>query len=387
MKIEPFRVAVPDAALADLHARLDRARWIEEFCNEDWRYGANVAYLAELAGYWRSTYDWRATERRINAFANFKTEIDGIPIHFVRAEGKGPKPIPLMLNHGWPWTFWDYRKLIGPLSDPAAHGGDPADAFEVIVPSLPGFGFSSPLTVPGINFAVTADLWVELMAGLGHERFAVQGADWGAFVAAQLGHQHADRLIGLHIQLLTPLGIFSGDPAPGPEFYGADEQHFLAKNARFFAEEMGYAQLQATKPQTPAVALNDSPIGLLAWIVEKRRTWSDCGGDVERRFSKDDLLDTVMIYWLTGTFGTSARYYYEARHRPWQASHERRPVVEAPTAVAVFPNEVVLQPRRWAESYYNLQRWTPMTSGGHFGAMEEPEALIADLRAFFRGYR
>jgi pimeloyl-ACP methyl ester carboxylesterase len=384
--ITPFAVDIPQSALDDLRARLAASRWADDFGNDGWAYGANTAYIKELATYWLEAYDWRATEARINRFANFKTEIDDIPIHFIHERGKGPAPIPLVLNHGWPWSFWDYQKLIGPLSDPAAHGGDPRDAFEIIVPSLPGYGFSSPLRKTGVNFTTTADLWVRLMARLGHQRFATQGADWGAIISAQLGHKYADRLIGLHIQLLVPLDSFSGgrvDPAD----YAVDEQDILAHDMAFYGGEMGYASLQTTKPQTPAIGLNDSPIGLLAWIVEKRRSWSDCGGDVERRFSKNDLIDTVMIYWLTQTYGTSARFYYEAAHHPWRPSHDRRPVVEAPTAVARFPGEVVLQPRAWAERYYNVARWTQMKEGGHFGAMEQPNALIDDLRAFFRPLR
>jgi pimeloyl-ACP methyl ester carboxylesterase len=384
--IQPFTVAIPQATLDDLQTRLRNARWADDFANENWAYGANTAYIKELADHWLHRYDWRATEARINEFANFKTEIDGVPIHFIHEKGKGPGPMPLILNHGWPWTFWDYQKLIGPLSDPAAHGGDPADAFEIIAPSLPGYGFSSPLRKTGINFATTADLWVELMARLGHQRFATQGADWGAFVSAQLGHKYPDHLFGLHIQLLAPLDAFTG-PRPDVADYGPDEQDILARDSYFYAAEMGYAMLQATKPQTPAIALNDSPIGLLAWIVEKRRSWSDSKGNVESRFTKDELIDTVMIYWLTGTYGTSARYYYEAAHNPWQPSHDRHPVVQAPTGVARFPNEVVMQPRAWAERYYNIANWTPMAEGGHFGAMEQPEALITDLRNFFRRYR
>jgi pimeloyl-ACP methyl ester carboxylesterase len=387
MAITPFRIDIPEAALHDVQRRLAAARWTQDFANDDWQYGANVAYLRSLAAYWHDEYDWRAAEARMNAFSHFKTEIDAVPIHFLHQPGCGPKPMPLILNHGWPWTFWDYHKIIGPLSDPASHGGDPADAFDVIVPSLPGYGFSSPLTVPGVNFSVTADLWVKLMDRLGYKRFATQGADWGAIVSAQLGHKYADRLIGLHIQLLTPLGVFNGEAGPTPQDFSPDEPYLLARNAAFFAGETGYMQIQATKPQTPAVALNDSPIGLMAWIVEKRRSWSDCHGDVESRFTKQHLIDTVMIYWLTGTFATSARYYYEAAHCPWQRSHSRTPVVEAPTGVAVFPCEVIMQPRRWAEHYYNLQRWTKMPAGGHFGAMEEPQALIDDLREFFRPYR
>lgn len=380
--MEPFVIAVPDAVLDDLFRRLAATRWADDFANEDWRYGANVAYIKELAAYWQDSYDWRSREKRMNAFSHFRTDIDGVPIHFIHERGKGPNPIPLILNHGWPWTFWDYQKLIGPLTDPVAYGGNEIDAFDVIVPSLPGYGFSTPLRVPGINWWKTADLWVKLMDRLGYARFATQGADWGAFISAQLGHKYADRVEGIHIQMFLPLDTLTGGHVDRAEFEPNDLPLF-EKSKLFFAEEAGYMSLQSTKPQTPAVALADSPVGLLAWIVEKRRSWSDCQGDVESRFSKDDLLDTVMIYWITESYGTSARYYYEGLHTPWRPFHNRLPVVEAPVAIAVFPQEVVLSPKRWAEKYYNLQQWTPMLAGGHFGPMEEPQAVIDDLRRFF----
>jgi pimeloyl-ACP methyl ester carboxylesterase len=224
------------------------------------------------------------------------------------------------------------------------------------------------------------------MTTLGHERFATQGADWGAFVSSQLGHKYADRLIGLHIQLLTPLDSFTGGK-PHSSDYAEDEQDWLRRNRSFAANEMGYFELQRTKPQTIAWALEDSPLGLLAWIVEKRRRWSDCDGDVLSRFTRDELIDTVMLYWVTQTFGTSARYYYEAAHNPWQPAHDRSPRVEAPTAVAIFPQEVMLLPRIWAERNHDLRRWTLMPAGGHFGPMEEPVALVEDIRAFFRTLR
>jgi pimeloyl-ACP methyl ester carboxylesterase len=384
--LERFTIETPVATLDDLRERLERTRWAGEFANDDWRYGTNGAYLRELVGYWQDGYDWRAREVEMNRFAHWRTVINGVPVHFIREAGKGPAPMPILLNHGWPWTFWDFRKVILPLADPAAFGGDPADAFDVIV-SLPGFGFSTPLTVPGINFSTTADLWVKLMTErLGYARFASHGGDWGAFVSTQLGHKYADRLIGIHLELLAPLDTFAGGK-PGSQDYAEDEQDWLKRNRAFAASEMGYFELQRTKPQTIAWALDDSPVGLLAWIVEKRRRWSDCSGDVERRFSKDDLLDTVMLYWVTRSFGTSARYYYEAAHVPWTPAHGRSPRVEAPTAVAIFPHEVMRLPRRWAERHHNLQRWTLMSAGGHFGPMEEPAALIDDIRAFFRTLR
>jgi pimeloyl-ACP methyl ester carboxylesterase len=383
---ERFTIAVAESVLGDLRHRLETTRWPDDFENDDWRYGANVAYLKELVGYWRDRYDWRARERLMNGFRHFTTEIDGVPIHFIHERGKGPKPIALLLNHGWPWTFWDFRKIIGPLTDPAAHGGDPEDAFDVIAPSLPGYAFSTPLRKTGFNFSRTADLWVRLMDELGYGRFASQGGDWGAFISAQLGHKYADRLIGVHIHTPSRLDFLSGGKFERDDFT-PEEMPERRRMAAFGAEETGYMALQKTKPQTPAIALNDSPAGLLAWIVEKRRTWSDCGGNVESRFDRDELIDTVMLYWVTESFATSARFYYEGAHDPWKPSHDRTPVVEAPTALAIFPKELTYPPRRWAERYYNLQRWTVMPSGGHFAPVEEPEALVADLRAFFRERR
>jgi pimeloyl-ACP methyl ester carboxylesterase len=388
MRKEPFAVEIPQAVLDDLHERLAGTRFAPEFANDNWQYGTNLAYLKQLIEYWRDRYEWRQTQREINSFSHYRTEIDGIPIHFIHERGKGPRPIPLILTHGWPWTFWDFHKVIRPLADPAAHGGDAADAFDVVVPSLPGYGFSTPLTTTGINYWRTADLWVTLMQEvLGYPKFAAQGGDWGALVSAQLGHKYADRMIGIHMNLLATLGFFGGSDGPKPEDYGPDEQSWAEHNRHFLTAESGYMQLQSTKPQTVAFALNDSPAGLCSWIVEKRRTWSDCDGNVERRFSKDDLCTTMTIYWVTQSYGTSARFYYEAAHNLWQPSHNRQPVVEAPTGVAVFLKEVLLMPRRWAERYYNLKRWSVMPSGGHFAPMEEPERLVKDIRAFFRELR
>jgi len=309
-----------------------------------------------------------------------------VPIHFVHARGVGPRPMPLLLGHGWPWTFWDFQKVLGPLHDPAAFGGDPEDAFDVVAPSLPGYAFSTPLTVPGINFWRTADLWVALMEGLGYRRFAAQGGDWGGLVAMQLGHKYADRVIGVHLHFVATLSAFGGKRVDASE-YGPDEQDVLAANRRFARDGGGYMALQATRPQTLAHGLEDSPVGLCSWLVEKRRSWSDCGGDVERRFSKDDLLTTVSLYWLTRSFGSSARFYYEAAHHPWRPAHDRTPVVEAPTGVAVFPRDVLRMPRGWTERYCNVQRYAVMPAGGHFAPMEEPERLVDEIRRFFRPLR
>ncbi len=387
MKKEPFKVHIPDETLNDLRERLKRTRWPRDFANDDWRYGTNLEYLRELVQYWIDRYDWRAVERQINSFSNFKTEIEGVPIHFIHEKGKGPKPIPLIVTHGWPWTFWDINKVIRPLADPASNGGDPADAFDVVVPSLPGYGFSTPLTTPGINYWRTADMWVTLMQDvLGYGKFAAQGGDWGSIITHQLGHKHADKLIGVHMNMAIDLNLW-GAKFPGPDQYGPDEKGFFERSLAFFQEGSGYSAIQTTRPQTIAYAMNDSPAGLCSWILEKRRAWSDCDGKVETRFTKDELLTTMTIYWATESYGTSARFYYEAVHNLWKPSHDRTPTIEAPTGIAVLPKEVVLMPRKWADGYYNLKRWTRFKSGGHFAHMEEPAALVEDIRAFFRPLR
>ena len=387
MKIEPFTISVSSEVLDDLQRRLVNYRWPMDFDNDLWQYGTNGDYLKELVDYWIKDYDWRLQEEHINSFSHFRTEIDEMPIHFIHERGKGPSPIPIILNHGWPWTFWDFHKVIEPLTDPASHGGDPADAFDVIVPSLPGFGFSSPLTTSGINYWRTADMWVTLMREvLGYDKFAVQGGDWGSLIGAQLGHKYAQHLIGLHLGIMVPLDLFENGTPDQSEF-AEDELHKFETNTNFFIQEDGYFKIQATKPQTVTYGLNDSPVGLCAWILEKRYTWGDCNGDVESRFSKDELITVIMLYWITESFGTSARYYYEAAHHLWKPSHDRQPVVEAPTGIAYFPKEVIHMPKAWAERYYNLQHWTDIPSGGHFAPMEEPEALVKDVRTFFRQLR
>ncbi len=386
MQIERFEPEVPQPVLDDLQRRLAHTRLAEDFANDDWRYGVNGAYLRELVDYWRDDYDWRATEREINAYPNFRTVIDEVPIHFIHVKGKGPAPHPIILNHGWPWTFWDFRKVIAPLADPGAHGGDPADAFDVVVPSLPGFGFSTPLRKPGVHFHNTVDLWVKLMAALGYERFATQGGDWGAMLSMHLAHKHPDRITGMHVHLAVPLDMFDGGMIP-TEDYGPDEQRMREKNERFFNLESGYIGVHTTKPMSLAHGLNDSPAGLLAWILEKRRSWSDCGGDVEARFSKRELIDTIMIYWVTQSIGTSLRYYYEAAHDLWAPLHTRSRLVDAPTGFLHMPGEILLPPRAWLERTVNLTSWNALSGGGHFAPMEEPDGLVRDIRQFFRAIR
>ena len=381
--MDPFRIDVSDEVLDDLQTRLQLTRWADDFANEDWRYGTNTAYLKELVAYWIEEYDWRKHERSMNAYPQFRTEIDGVPIHFIHVRGKGPSPKPLILTHGWPWTFWEYHKVIGPLSDPGAYGGDPADAFDLVVPSLPGYGFSTPLRKTGMNFWRTSGLWVKLMQRLGYQRFSAHGADWGALVTADLGHRFPERLSGVHLAMTLPLDLFTGG-VPASTDYDSDETPLAARLQDFFATGTAYSALQSTKPQTIALALEDSPAGLASWIVEKQRSWSDCHGDVETRFSKDDLLTTIMIYWVTRSFGTSARFYYEAAHNPWTAVSDHLPVVAAPVGVSVLPEEICIAPRRWMQRYYNLKQIRYHPRGGHFAAWEEPQAIVADIREFFR---
>ncbi len=382
MSIEPFHIQISDEVLIDLRERLARTRWPDDFANDDWRYGTNTAYLKTLCRYWEKEFDWAAVQHEINQYSHFKTEVEGNPIHFIHERGKGPNPKPLILSHGWPWTFWDFKKVIRPLTDPVAFGGKAEDAFDVVIPSLPGYGFSTPLRQPGINFWRTADMWVDLMEQLGYPRFYAHGNDWGAILTSQLGHKHADRVLGIHLTLPTPLTVLTGKWPADSEF--DEDPDKLAKNQHFFGAESGYSAIQGTKPQTLTHGINDSPAGLCSWLLEKRRTWSHCNGDVESRFSKDELCAVMTLYWATQSFGTSARYYYECAHNPWKPSHDREPTVEAPTALCMFDNEVFAMPRRWCERNYNLKQWTEHASGGHFAPMEEPEVLVADIQKFFR---
>lgn len=384
--IESFQVSIGDAVLDDLRDRIVRTRWPMDPNNDDWSYGTNAAVLHALTDYWRDGFDWRAQEAAINALPHFMTRIDNVPIHFIHVRSKEADAIPLIMSHGWPWTFWDLRRMIGPLTDPVAHGGTPADAFDVVIPSLPGFGFSAPLGDEKVNFVRTADLWVKLMERLGYPRFAAQAGDFGAFVTAQLGHKYADRLIGLHVHLAGPLNMISGN-APSREDYGPGEEGWFESNERFFATGSGYSRIQATRPQTLAYAMTDSPVGMAAWLLEKRREWSDCDGDVERSFTLDELLTSFTIYWANQSFASAIRFYAEASRNPWTPSHDRSPVVEAPTGIAIMAHDIVKLPRSWAERYYDLRRWTVIPKGGHFASAEAPEALTEELRAFFRPLR
>ena len=379
--IQPFTIHVAQSTLDDLRERLARTRWPDEVQGADWDYGTNLEYLKALVAYWHHQFDWRAQEARLNQFVQFRTEIDGFGIHFIHDRGQGPKPLPLLLTHGWPGSFFEMVKVIPLLTDPAGHGGDPADSFDVIAPSLPGFGFSDRPTVRGVTTTKTAEWWARLMTDvLGYVRFAAAGGDIGAGVTQRLALAHPDRLVGIH---LTYLGSTSAHTEP-PDRSEA-EQRYLHALQQWSLQEGAYARLQSTKPQTLAYGLNDSPVGLAAWITEKFRTWSDCDGEVERRFSKDELLTNIMLYWVTETIPSSVRIYFENAHAssPLQPGQH----IEVPAGVALFPKEISLPPREWAERSLRVQRWTPMPRGGHFAALEEPELLVEDLRAFFRPLR
>ena len=381
-----FEVHVPDDALDDLQGRLRRTRFAEDFGNDAWSFGIPGGYLRALIDHWTLQFDWRAQEQRMNRYSHFLADIDGVPVHFVHERGRGPSPIPLVLTHGWPWTFWDYERLIGPLSDPVAFGGDHRDAFDVVVPSLPGTAFSSPLRTTGVGILATAELWLRLMRDtLGYDRFGAAGGDSGAFITARLGHAHPEHLIGIHLNF-PATATMAALGSVRPEDYSPEERQWLADppQARGTSAHMA---VHVEDPQTLAWAMNDSPAGLAAWMVERRRNWSDCAGDVERRFTKDELLTGVSLYWLTGTFHTSVRFYAESFRRPWPLVHDRVPPIEAPTAVAVFPRELLRVPRRFMERQANVARWTVMPRGGHFAPAEEPGLMLEDIRAFFRGFR
>ncbi|MFA6954663.1 MAG: epoxide hydrolase family protein [Thermoanaerobaculia bacterium] len=382
--VEPFKIAVPEEALADLRDRLARTRWPDEVDGAGWDYGANLAYMRELVDYWLERFDWRAEERWLNELPQFRTTIDGQLVHFVHARGVGPAPLPLVVTHGWPSCFAELSGIVGPLTNPAAHGGDPRDAFDVVIPSLPGFGFSGRPLRRGQQ--AVDDLWRALMVDiLGYGSFVAHGTDVGNRVTSALGRHHGDVVRAIH---LGSVDLDWPVPMPSDDELTDEERDYFARVARWEREEGAYEAIQGTTPQTAAYGLNDSPAGLAAWIVEKFRAWSDCDGDIERAFSKDELLTNITIYWVTETINSSMRRYYESRNNPARDPRKPRPRVATPTAIAMFPGEKLLVvPRSWAEREYEVAQWTEMPRGGHFPALEEPELLVDDLRRFFRRFR
>jgi microsomal epoxide hydrolase len=379
--IRPFTIHVPDAVLADLKTRLKNPRVPDALNGDGWTYGTDTGYLKQLVTYWRDRYDWRAQERALNQFEQFTTNIDGLTIHFLHRRSKQAHAFPLLITHGWPGSFVEFAKVIGPLTDPAAFGGRPEDAFDVVIPSIPGFGFSGKPREPGYDTARIGAIEAKLMARLGYDRYGVQGGDWGSIIGTQIALNDAPHVAGLHVNMCTAAAP-AGDPNEG--LSDAEKARLKVRQA-FQAEETGYQQIQGTKPQTIGIALNDSPVGLAAWIVEKFRTWCDCDGNPETIFTRDELLTNITLYWVTQTAASSARIYYESRHAAADPGGPRR--IEVPTACADFPKEIIWAPRRWLERRYNITRWTVMPRGGHFAAFEQPALLVDDVRAFFRTVR
>jgi pimeloyl-ACP methyl ester carboxylesterase len=379
---KPFKVHVGDDVLADLRERLTRARFPDEPPIEPWSTGTSVEYMRELVRYWRDGFDWRAQEAKLNAFPQFTVPLAGIDVHFIHAPGKGPKPFPLLLSHGWPGSVFEFYKIIPMLTDPARFGGDPADAFPVVAPSLPGYTFSFKPNQPRFAVEQIADVSAQLMTDvLGYKRFAAQGGDWGSFVTSRLGYAFADRVVGIHLNLLSVRRDSKMLANPSP-----DEKIFLEQLNHWLKEETGYQWIQGTKPTTLAFGLTDSPLGLAAWMVEKFRTWTDCAGNPENALTRDEMLTDIMLYWVTGAIGSSFWPYYARMHGPWPIPEGA--TVNVPTGYVEFPKEILRPPRSVAQSMYaNIQRWTKMQKGGHFAALEQPEALAADVREFFRPLR
>lgn len=378
----PFRVEFPEAALADLRERLARTRFPDQAPGDPWAYGTNVDYLRGLLDYWRDGFDWRAQEAQLNAFPQYKVRLHGIDVHYLHVPGKGPNPQPLLLSHGWPGSVFEFMKIIPMLTDPASFGGDPADAFTVVAPSLPGYGLSFAPGQQRFGLEMIADCFADLMHDvLGYKTFAAQGGDWGGFITSRLGHAHPDKLIGIHINLLA----LRRDPKMMENPASPEEARFAEELNVFIKEEMGYQWIQGTRPQTLAFGLTDSPAGLAAWIIEKFRAWSDCGGDVESVFTKDELLADITLYWLTGAIGSSFWPYYARMHGPWPIPDGG---VKVPMGYCQFPCEILRPPRSVAQKMYtDIRRWSVMEQGGHFAAMEQPVALAREIREFFRPLR
>jgi pimeloyl-ACP methyl ester carboxylesterase len=382
MPVDDFSLPFSKLAVNDLRDRLGQARWLDEASGSTWAYGFDQEFLRDLCEYWRDGFDWEGQVKRLSALHHYQWLSNGTAIHFIHERGNGPDPLPLILTHGWPGSFVEMEAILPLLTDPAAHGGDAADCFDVVIPSLPGFGFSRLPPDGGMNAFGVADLWVRLMEELGYSRFGAQGGDLGAGVSTALGLRHADHVLGIHLNYVP--GSYRPYLEPGTKLEPVEEQ-FLVEASRWYDKNGAYAHLQGTRPQTAAYGLNDSPVGLAAWILEKFRDWSDCSGDVYRSFSRDELLTNVTLYWMTQTISSSFRMYYEGRKAPLHFGEGDK--VRVPCAFAHFPREIMFPPRQWAERGYNVQRWTEMPKGGHFAAAEEPELLAEDLRTFFRSLR
>src|SRR5262252_7188746 len=381
MAPQPFVVSIPESDIADLKARLNLTRFPDAAPGEPWAFGSSVDYVRELVAYWKDVFDWRAQEAALNAFSQFKVPLHDIEVHYLHVNGVGPNPYPLLLMHGWPGSVYEFLDIIPRLTNPARFGGDPRDAFTVIAPSLPGYGLSFKpgqrrFALPEIA-ACLHDLMTEI---LGFKKFAAQGGDWGAGTASVIGQKYPSSVCGIHLNLLfAPRDQRSGD--------SPDEKRYVERLAQWLKEEIGYQQIQGTKPQTLAFALTDSPAGLAAWMAEKFRSWSDCDGIPENAINRDRMLANIALYWFTGAIGSSFWPYYARLHSPAWPISPTQPV-KVPTGYAAFPKEIIIPPRSVAEkTYTNIQRWTEMRKGGHFAAMEQPAALAEEVQQFFRPLR
>jgi pimeloyl-ACP methyl ester carboxylesterase len=380
--VTPYRIDVAEEVLADLRDRLTRARLSRAVPGSGWQDGTDAGYLAEFVAYWRDGYDWRRAEAALNTMPQYTARAGGLDLHFVHAPGRGPAPLPLLFSHGWGGSFFEVHKILGPLTDPGAYGGDPADAFEVVAPSLPGFGFSPDPGRAGVHGGVIAEAYAELMTEvLGHRRFGLQGGDWGSRIVSTVAHRFPRRVAGLHLNLalLTPyLG-------PGVAPLTRAERLFVAEVERWQQGAGAYLAVHNSSPQSLAFGLDDSPVGLAGWLLDKFRAFSDCGGDLEKSFSRDELITNLMIYWVTRTAGSSLRLYAEGVRENLSFGPGER--IAVPTAIADFPAEIFHPPREWVERLYDVRRFTTMPRGGHFAALEQPELLVEDIRAFFRPLR
>jgi len=382
MTPERFTIAIADERLDDLRRRLRATAWPGDYGNDDWRFGVGEDWLRDMVAYWAEDYDWRAEEARMNAWPHYRVEIDGVPIHFIHVRSGRPDAIPLILTHGWPWSFWDWHGVIVEL---AADTGGPA--FDLVVPSLPGYGFSSPLRKPGVNTRAVGKLWVKLMCDvLGYERFAAAGGDWGAAITAELGHAHPERLLAIHMTLLLLPDTNAFALAPGD--FAPDEQWMHRRMWEAFPHVTSHVAVHAADPQTLAYAMADSPVGTAAWLWERRRFWSDCEGDPVALYGRDFLCTTASLYWLTNTTGTSFRLYAEqftgaAFAQDWPLLHDRRPMIPVPTGIAVAPKELIFLPRAEVAKRTDLRRWQVLERGGHFLPAEQPALLAAEYRAYF----
>lgn len=382
MTPRPFQIHVPDDVLQDLRTRLERVRWPDEPPQEPWSTGTSVSYLQQLVRYWRDKFDWRAQESMLNRFRQFTVPLAGIDLHFIYEEGRGPKPMPLLLSHGWPGSVVEFIKIIPMLSDPTRFNGDPGDAFTVIAPSLPGYTLSFRPNQVRFSVERIAEVFASLMSDvLGYRRYGAQGGDWGAFVASRLGYQFAEHMIGIHLNFLAVRRDLKMLENPTDE-----EKRYLDQLRHFLSEETGYQWIQGTKPTTLAFALTDSPAGLAAWIVEKFHRWTDCQGEIESAVGKDEMLTNIMLYWVTSAIGSSFWPYWARMHGPWPIPEGAEIMV--PTGYVEFPKEILRPPRSVAErTYSQIQRWTKAERGGHFAALEQPEVLVHEVREFFRPLR